>query len=98
MWWPAAAASLLPPTFTDGSILTYGVKATTLAQIASFTLFHLPAGQCTGPWPDGTAFPLPNDRCCFTWNQPYAADGSSFAVPATLDMSGWNLVPPFHVE
>jgi hypothetical protein len=32
------------------------------------------------------------------WNQPYAADGSSFAVPATLDMSGWNLVPPFDVE
>jgi hypothetical protein len=98
MLWPDRAASLLPPTFTDGVNLTYGVQATTLVQIASVTLYHLPVGQCTGAWQDGTAFPLPHDRCCFTWNQPYAADGASFAVPATLDMGGWNLVPPFHVE
>ncbi len=98
MWWTDAGASLLPPTFTDGLQLTYGAQATTLPQIASFTLYHLPEGVCAGPWQDGTAFPLPNDRCCFTWSRPYSPGDIPFAVPATVDMSGWNLVPPFHVE
>ncbi len=33
---------------------------------------------------------------------PYTPYGQGeklpFAVPATVDMSSWNLVPPFHVE
>jgi len=46
-----------------------------------------------------TAFVLPDGRCCFTWATPYGqGEKLPFAVPATVDMSSWNLVPPFHVE
>src|SRR2546428_5980643 len=97
MWW--GTVSLFPPTFVDGTELTYGVETTTLPQIASFTLYHVPADECLGSWQQGTAFVLPDGRCCFTWATPYGqGEKLPFAVPATVDMSGWNLVPPFHVE
>ena len=55
--------------------------------------------ECLGSWQQGTAFVLPDGRCCFTWATPYGqGEKLPFAVPATVDMSGWNLVPPFHVE